>query len=277
MNELKDKVNEWLGKSGYPLEMLVAQRLQSAGFGVVQSEYYEDSESGKWRETDVIAYEHHRGETCRAVFSLVVECKSANDKPWVLFTATDPYPKQLSVSRRASTEAGQSVLNVLSLSEQLRVSPLFAIPERPGYGLTVALRNTDSDIAYEALQSVGKAALGIVNRHAQMTAENILPFAWPVIVIAAPLFESFLGFDGSLRTEPIEKGLLIWKNPLVTRHTIVQIYTKDKFLTEAEEYRANVLLFLKAATTEHDRSPRMKPANPSLEGDGAERGPQPER
>lgn len=111
MNELRNKVSEWLTKNEYPLEMLVAQRLHRAGFGVVQSEYYEDPESGKWRETDVIAYEHHRGNTCRAVFSLVVECKSGKDKPWVLFTARDPYPEQLSVLRRASTEAGQSVLN----------------------------------------------------------------------------------------------------------------------------------------------------------------------
>lgn len=268
MDDLKDKVREWLGKGGYPLEMRVAQRLQRAGFGVVQSEYYKDQESGKWRETDVIAYEHHRGKTCRAIFSLVVECKSAKDKPWVLFTATDPYPAQLSVSRRATTEAGCSVLNVLSLNDELRRSKLFAVPERPGYGLTVALRSSERDLAYEALQSVCKAALGIVARHGAVTAENLLPFAWPVIIINAPLFETYLDSDGALQTESIEKGLLIWKNPLVTRHTIVQIYTEEAFFSEAEQYRANVLAFLAAATAEHDRSPRVKPANSSIEGDG---------
>jgi hypothetical protein len=270
MSELKDKVSEWLGKGGYPLEMRVAQRLQRAGFGVVQSEYYEDPESGKWRETDVIAYEHHQGKTCRAIFSLVVECKSAKDKPWVLFTATDPYPKQLSVSRRASTEVGRSVLNILSLNGELRRSALFAVPERPGYGLTIALRNNEQDAAYEALQSVCKAALGIVARHGAIATENILPFAWPVIVINAPLFESYLDSNGALQTESIEKGLLIWKNPLVSRHTIVQVYTEKAFFSEAEQYRSNVLAFLQAATAEHDRAPRVKLANNSLEGDAAE-------
>lgn len=269
MNNLKEKVREWLGKGGYPLEMRVAQHLQRAGFGVVQSEYYEDPESRKWRETDVIAYEHHKGKTCRAIFSLVVECKSAKDKPWVLFTATDPYPKQLSVSRRASTEAGRSVLNVLSLNDELQRSAIFAVPERPGYGLTVALRSNEQDTAYEALQSVCKAALGIVARHGAITTENLLPFAWPVIVINAPLFESYLDSDGVLQTESIEKGLLIWKNPLVTRHTIVQIYTEEAFFSEVEQYRENVLTFLQVATAEYDRAPRTKLANNSLESDAA--------
>lgn len=268
MTDLRTRVDDWLAKSGYPLEMLIARSLQGAGFGVVQSEYYEDPESGKWREIDVIAYEHHRGKTCRAIFSLVVECKSGKDKPWVLFTSTDPYPEALSVSRRATTEAGRSVLNVLALNERIRRSPLFALPPRPGYGLTVALRDSGAqDVAYDALQSVGKAALGIVTRHSNVQTENILPFAWPVIVIGAPLFESYLEADGTLRTEPIEKGLLIWKNPLVSRHTIVEIYTQERFLAEAAEFRNSVLSFVEAAAAEHDRSPRLKQANNSLEGD----------
>lgn len=266
MTDLRTKVNDWLAKSGYPLEMLIARSLQAAGFGVVQSEYYEDSESGKWREIDVIAYEHHRGNTCRSLFSLVVECKSGKEKPWVLFTSKDPYPEGLSVSRRATTEAGRSVLHVLALNERIRQSTLFALPERPGYGLTVALRESGGqDIAYEALQSVGKAALGIVARHSNVEAERILPFAWPVIVISAPLFESYLETDGTLRTEPIDKGLLIWKNPLVSRHTIVQIYTQERFLAEAPDFWNAVIAFVEAASAEHDRSPRLKPANKTME------------
>lgn len=260
MTELKKAVGDWLRTSGYPLEMTVAQGLQQAGFGVVQSEYYEDLHTGKWRECDVIAYEHRYGKTVRAIFSLVVECKSGVDKPWVLFTRTDPYPRQLSVSRRATTEAGQSVLGVLSLNEEISNSPLFSVPERPGYGLTVAFRNaSQQDPSYEALQEVCGAAVGIVNRHSQIASELIIPFAWPVIVIAAPLLECYLHSDGSFRLEEVDKGLLIWKNPVVTRHTIVQIYTRQKFLEEVRDYRSAIVTFLDAAVNEHDRSPRLKP------------------
>lgn len=259
MTDLNKAVAEWLRTSGYPLEMIVAQGLQQAGFGVVQSEYYEDAHTGKWRECDVIAYEHRYGKTVRAIFSLVVECKSGVDRPWVLFTRTDPYPKQLSISRRATTEAGQSVLGVLSLNDEIGNSPLFSVPERPGYGLTVAFRNHgQQDPAYEALQEVCGATIGIVNRHSQIASELIIPFAWPVIVIGAPLLECYLHSDGSLRTEVLDKGLLIWKNPLVTRHAIVQVYTQQKFLEEVQDYRSAVVAFLEAATNEHDRSPRLQ-------------------
>ena len=243
--------------------------MQTAGFDVVQSDYYEDVESGKWRETDVIGYENHRGETCRAIFALVAECKGGRDKPWVLFTGTEPYPDGLGVSRRASTEAGQSVLRVLALKDEVRDSLLFSIPTRPGYSLTVALRDGDKrDVAYDALQSVSKAALGIVSRLSKIASERIMPFAWPVIVTAAPLFECYLGGDGEMQLEQVEKGVLVWRNPLVTPHTIVQVYTMDKFLAEAAQLQAASIEFLKAAAAEHDRSPRLKPdANNSLEGD----------
>jgi hypothetical protein len=259
MTDLKKAVGDWLQTSGYPLEMIVAQGLQHAGFGVVQSEYYEDAHTGKWRECDVMAYEQHYGKTVRAIFSLVVECKSGVEKPWILFTRTDPYPRQLSVSRRATTEAGQSVLGILSLNDEIGKSPLFAVPERPGYGLTVAFRNSSQqDSAYEALQEVCGATVGILNRHSKIASELIIPFVWPVIVIGSPLLECYLHADGSIRTEECEKGILIWRNPLVTRHTIVQIYTRRKFLEEVRDYRSAVLTFLEAATIEHDRSPRLK-------------------
>jgi hypothetical protein len=55
MGELKTKVEEWISKEGYPLEMQVAQIFQEAGYSVTQSDYYEDFETGKHREIDVTA------------------------------------------------------------------------------------------------------------------------------------------------------------------------------------------------------------------------------
>ncbi len=87
---------------------------------------------------------------------------------------------------------------------------------------------------------------------------NIIPFAWPIIVINAPLFESYLDDEGELHVKEIKKGLLIWKNPIITRHTLVQIYTKDQLLSEAKEIRESALEFLKLAAEENDRLPREK-------------------
>ena len=259
MTDLDKKVGDWLKKSGYPLEMQIANALQAAGFGVVQSEYFEDADSGKWRETDVVAYEDNRGDSCRAVFGLIVECKGRNDKPWVLISNTNPYPKELSIARRATSERGVSILNALALSEEINQLPIFTPLGRPGYGLTVALRDSNnSDPAFEALNSVCKAALGLVNRLEAVEYENIIPIAWPVIVINAPLFESYLDSEGELQVNQIDKGLLVWKNPVITRHTLVEVYTKEYFISEAASIRRNAESLLGFVTNENNRSNRFE-------------------
>lgn len=92
MNEpvpLKDRVATWLSEHGYPLEMKDARTLKQDGFGVVQSEYFDDPETGEPRETDVVAYEQSVGSNRQTIFALIAECKSGRDKPWVLFTESD--------------------------------------------------------------------------------------------------------------------------------------------------------------------------------------------
>jgi hypothetical protein len=250
------KVAKWLKDSGYSLEMAVAQAMQKAGFGVVQSEYFEDSDTSKWRETDVIGYCEHQSDTCRAIFSFIVECKSGN-KPWVIFTSSDGYPWELAAVRRAASDAGQSILTSLSFNSTVKASPLFEVPQRPGYGLTVALRDSEkSDATYDALNSVCKAALGQIKRIDAVPHERLITFVWPTIVINVPLFESYLDESGEPQVNQIKKGTLIWKNPMITRHTIVQIYTAEQFLFECPALFSAAGEFVKLAAAENDRSPR---------------------
>lgn len=239
--------------------MEIAQCLKIAEFSVVQSEYFEDSESGKWRETDVVAYAEHQSDSCRAIFALIAECKGRKDKPWVLFCSKDNYPDSLSVTRRASSDRGESILRALAFNEEIKKSPLFVVPERPGYGLTVAFKDDgNSDVAFQALNSVLKATIGLINRLDNIQIVNIIPFAWPVIITNAPLFESYLDDEGELQVSEIQKGLLIWKNPIINRHTLLHIYTKDQFIAESKEIYANALDFIKLAAQENDKSPRTK-------------------
>ncbi len=119
MNKLDEKVKKWLETSGYSLEMEVAKNLHKAQFDVIQSEFIEDPESQKWRETDVVAYTSIRSKTCKAVFALIAECKGGKDKPWVLLSSKDNYPDTLSVSRRASSTKGLSILGALALKEKI--------------------------------------------------------------------------------------------------------------------------------------------------------------
>ena len=250
---LVDNVTKWLNENGYPLEMEVARTLKTAGFGVVQSEYYEDPENQTHRETDIVAYEQHGEFDNRAIFALAIECKSGKSKPWVLFTETGDYPATLCVSRRASSASGRAVLNALSNSEDIQSLSLFSVPERTGYGLTVSLRNSNKDWAYDALMSVCKASIGLVNKLDNVNHASLVPYVWPIIVINAPLFESYINEKGEIVTSQIEKGLLIWRNPVINKHTLVQIYTKEQFDNEAETIREEANTFLQEAVTVKSR------------------------
>ena len=257
MQDIKREVEEWLKTTGYPLEMEVARSLQTSGFSISRSDYFEDSDTEKWRETDVIAYEGKTNGNNQLVFGLIAECKGKPDEPWVMFSEEDNYPKALSIGRRATSKEGKSLLAILAQDKKFADLPIFSVFDRPGYNLTVKKSNNkDLDIAYGALDSVLKATTGLVGRVDSVTVPNVIPFVWPVIVINAPLFESYLDAKGELQVNQIEKGQLIWKKPMVANHTFIDIYTKDKFIAEAEEIHNNASEFLKFASRRyHEKNP----------------------
>lgn len=256
--DLAKEVEKWLKKSGYPLEMEVAQTLKNAGFSVVQSEYFEDNDTDKWRETDVVAYhENPSNGACKPIFATVIECKGDPSKPWVLFSAADNYPTSLSVSRRATSNDGSRVLHALSVQEQIKDLTMFTLPARPAYGITCAFLDTDKkasqpDIAYRALQSVCKATNGLIKRLEDIEHQKLLPFAWPVIVINAPLFESYLNDDGKLEVSELSSGTLVWRNPLVNRHSLIQIVTKKQLDQYANDLFKDASFFLTAVSETFD-------------------------
>jgi hypothetical protein len=95
---MKDKIQDWIEKTGYALEMRVARTLRRAGFRAVQSEYYPDpSDPKKHREVDVVAYEDMTTDLHQSCLLLVLECKVTSAKPWVLFTNKREWPEGLSV------------------------------------------------------------------------------------------------------------------------------------------------------------------------------------
>jgi hypothetical protein len=259
MTDFIAQAKSWLQKSGYPLEMSTASALRCANFSVVQSEYFQDAETGKWREADIVAYSEERGETCRAIFALIVECKSSRkDKPWILFTADDAYPPRLAITRRATNESGRSILNALAAREDIQRSPLFTVPKRPAFGLAIAHADNNRDAAFDALNAVCKASLGFVRRISGASGQLLIPFAWPIVVTDAPLLESYLDNDGSLQVASVEDGLIIWRNPIVGRHTLVQIFTLNKLKSHAKTLFESSQEFVQAVATENASAPRQR-------------------
>ncbi len=232
----QEKVAEWLRSEGYPLEMQVATAFRKSGFQTIQSEFYDDPDTGKPREVDVDASVQREiaGTLVRVSFS--VECKVSRDKPWVLFTTGDTLlAEPATVAQRAGTPLGQRFLYGLARQKAIQRLPLLALPPRPSYGLTQAFGGADR--AYEAAMGAAKAAAASVREGASW--HGLCEIVFPLVVLDGRLFEAFLAEDGSAETRETASGTLVWRQQIVGMpHTIVAITTLadlDTFLRQAVE------------------------------------------
>ena len=103
---MEDRIHEWLESQGYPLEMQVAREFARNGFRVLQSDYYDDFESGDSREIDVVAHMQTMIGELLVRVEFVIECKASRDKPWVLFTQHRSFADPARVAQRVASKHG---------------------------------------------------------------------------------------------------------------------------------------------------------------------------
>ena len=219
---------EWLETQGYPFEMVVAREFQSAGFRVFQSDYYSDPETNTPREIDVIAYLQEDVGSCLVRISFCLECKSSQDKPWIIFTSEDIQlaPPARIVQRTASI-FGTLLLKKLVSVKEVQSLNMFSLPQRAGYGITQAF-TSGKDIPYEATVGAAKCAVAkalkadIVSK----TQQPVCEIMFPIVVTNGKLFECHLNETNEVVISEIEMGVLVWRNPLARLpHTIIRIST----------------------------------------------------
>ncbi|MCD4671209.1 MAG: hypothetical protein K8R77_00970 [Anaerolineaceae bacterium] len=123
---LNSKIENWLNKQGYPLEINVARSFRKAGFQAIQSDYYVDPESENYREIDILAINQKKFNSHLVEVSLHIECKTSIDKPWIIFSSSDirlfSYDR---VSQRIGSDYGLKYLNSISDQSEIYNSPLF--------------------------------------------------------------------------------------------------------------------------------------------------------
>jgi hypothetical protein len=232
--DMEAKIEKWLDDRGYSLEMRVAQMLRQKALSVIQSEFYIDPDSKQARETDVVAYQNRSKENKQLLLAMVVECKVSTDKPWVLFTQAHAYTAELSIQRHAATFFSQPAIIRVSRLDEIQKLGMFALPERIGYSLVVALGD-QNDKAYAALMSVLSATKGIVeDLKNRSSSQSLHAFGVPIIVVKGRLFESFLDEAGRMRIEEISKGTLLWRNPVLGKMSTVTIVPESAFQNYVE-------------------------------------------
>lgn len=185
-----EKVRQWLEKTGFPLEMEAAAAFRRVGFEVKQSITYPDPQSEKGREIDVLATQPDLIGVIDV--SIVVECK-ASPNPWVVLTSEDALANYNRLFAFAVTsKAAREVLAGRWRQSLARLEPYIKRPARGGYGLRQAF-GKDNDPAYAAAVSVMKACRGVAEDREGIPR---LAFAFPVIVVDAPLLECSLAENG---------------------------------------------------------------------------------
>lgn len=256
--DLNSKLAKWLKEQGYPLEMTVARTFTKVGFHIIQSEYYDDPETGKPREIDVSASIQKSMNKFMGRVGFCVECKLAKDKPWIIFTSLE---RQLAdparIVQRAASSLGHVLLDRLHTRKDIQDLPMFRIPERSGYGLTQAFTDKE-DIPYSAVMAAAKAALALAKRVDAAYVNSICEILFPVVVIDGKLFECYLDRAGEVVTSEIKSGTLVWRGQVIGMpHTIVHIVTLpaiDSFVQEARETSVALLKVCESEQAELSKS-----------------------
>lgn len=228
------KVKEWLRGQGYPLEMSTALECVRAGLHVVRSEYYVDPVTQKSREIDVVAWRQGPvvtdGRASAVVrVKLVIECKSGQEGPWVVFTVRDRLSNRAFIAQQPSNKLGGKILTALASHSQAHSWPLFRLPPKIGYGGVLAMKSKgENDAVYAAVAGVSTATSAmLLGQPARIRLAEVI---FPVVVTAAPLFEAYMDKGNDIVVEAVDSTVIAWRNPMVGQpHTIVRLVTASAF------------------------------------------------
>lgn len=196
---LEERVREWIGNEGYPLEFGVAKKFNDAGFSVSQGRYVRDRNSDVLREIDICAYVSSihpppRRHLLRSYY--VVECKWSKDKPWVVFTNEQSMATSACIAQSISSSLGSAILWKEAGLEELQSLAMFSTPKRAGFNGRQAFSRAGSDHFYNSMKSIVSSAKYMMDEYDQPRKREVLPdvavVAFPLIVVDGQLFEAYL-------------------------------------------------------------------------------------
>ncbi|MEZ4873975.1 MAG: hypothetical protein R2793_00590 [Flavobacteriaceae bacterium] len=260
MSDKIKKIKDWLNKNGYPLEMNVARSLRGQGFEIAQSILYIDSETGKYRETDIIA--HVTKEINKVWFNItfVFECKKTINKPWIVFKSDSGFKFKKDKLPIFASNNGQLLVSEISKNNYYR-SPLI-FPDLKNYGYNVATSFSENkDLAYSATQSVLKATEYLVRKSNESTSRFCNIYI-PVIVIEGDLIEAQLDWEGKIDLIEVDYSSLLTTKSFDEQHSnILRIVSADYLGKFAMEVMDECQDFFRKYKAELEFISKEKPIN----------------
>lgn len=235
--------------------MRVAEQAKQAGAASVDlSRYYADVETGKLRETDVVAcFSLALGNQYKQVF-LVIECKT-KPVPWVIFVAVDD-PLDDARLRLEWAIFDQSLGQPDAYSLRIKrpwpdvaghpkVSTTLLKASRLGSGIAAGAESKNGDSGWEAVRSACSAAHGLaqdldISSVHQSTFDQAGLAVFPVVVTSGKLVRAYLDENSELQVGEINRGELLVRQTTKSEHTRVIVITESA-LPELFRDAANTL------------------------------------
>lgn len=258
-DSIEQKITEWIEGQGYPLELTTASAFQKAGFNISSSDYYTDFETNDSREIDVIATSSFVLKDVYLELSCHIECKSAKDKPWIIFRIDNDTRRPLPtfVNMVCSRYYTAFLSQKREEFARFEFTKAFMSPNHIiGHGITQAF-TTGMDMPYKAVMSTVKSAIdhtkwsdeALERRRYTPGIYHTISVAIPIIIIDGRLFEYVHTSSDEKLLYEVEHGVIRWKgrNPLRIS-PIIHVATKtylEKLTQELRTVSKDIYLFTK--------------------------------
>jgi hypothetical protein len=218
---LESRIRSWLAKQGYPFELHVGRILRSAGWGIEHAQLFADPETSKVREIDIVA-SIQTGQPDKGVVSIhwAIECKSAVDHPWVVFTSKGP-SEGISPSAPYFAPGMIGTAVMVDAMELGKLTPTYQVTGPIGHGVVRAFgdgKSGDPSGAYSGLLGATAAANALARANGTFWLQHagdvaILNVFMPAVVIDGSLFEMELTDEGDEILREVGRSLVWCRNP----------------------------------------------------------------
>jgi hypothetical protein len=252
-------ITEWIKDQGYPLEMYCENLLSENSFNVIQSLHYEDEETKKYREIDILATKFKIHNNVTFNFSIVIECKLSKEKPWLLFVRKPHMDYKEEVLKDVFMTYNGRIL-VAKSTEIKSLSLLTINSEKIGFNLTQCF-TSGKDIPYQALMSTINACEYLV-RKSDSSTKNFCNFYFPVIVIDTDLYECQSTVADDITIYKVEASKLLTIRSYSDRSSILHsIVTKTGFKSFVESLSIEIESMISKMNAEFEHVSVTRPSN----------------
>lgn len=246
---MKNKITDWLNKTGYPLEMYSGQILESMGYNVYNSHVYYDEENQISRELDLFATKNWNNDSeLNLDITFLVECKKS-DKPFLLIQQSDSAQSKFDL--KSITGLDESITMSFYAGAPCDIN--FTKPCPVGFKLVPAMTESDK-VAYQAINTLIKSTNYFLRNEATVMEDyikdNVHRITIPLLVVDALFFNVQLDNDSYIINET-EIGIIEFRThlnrfgedvnyPLL----VVKKSYLNKFLDSVNQYGTELFNFL---------------------------------